>query len=304
MAKYARRADFPGQIYADHVWKNHQIPELLWHYTDGSGFLGIVNSRSLWCSEFRYLNDREEVLLFARLFQDVLKDRLLAVFAENDVVDIVATSELFQTWNVFVSAFCDEGDRNEHWQHYAKRGGYALGFDPNLLRTLAKSQSFDIGPVMYGSDTAANVAAAVIDDNLHKLTSFKSPLPQQDINAISVFFCRLILQFAPFFKPASFAREREWRLVHVAGLGDSRLHFRSHKAFGIVEYVEFGLMVDAQGKRRLTGAPPKALIPRVIVGPGNESDGWLKQSVPGELLATQGFEPRISESSSSYRFLE
>jgi hypothetical protein len=37
-----------------------KIPDVLYHYTDGNGALGIINSASVWATNIAYLNDKRE----------------------------------------------------------------------------------------------------------------------------------------------------------------------------------------------------------------------------------------------------
>jgi hypothetical protein len=39
---------------------DHPVPPLLYHYTDATGLLGIVQSRAIWATHIRYLNDAQE----------------------------------------------------------------------------------------------------------------------------------------------------------------------------------------------------------------------------------------------------
>jgi hypothetical protein len=36
------------------------IPETLWHYTTFAGFQGIISPKTIWDTEYRFLNDSEE----------------------------------------------------------------------------------------------------------------------------------------------------------------------------------------------------------------------------------------------------
>jgi hypothetical protein len=42
----------------DHI--SRPIPETLWHYTSFAGFQGIITSKQIWATEYRFLNDLEE----------------------------------------------------------------------------------------------------------------------------------------------------------------------------------------------------------------------------------------------------
>jgi hypothetical protein len=37
------------------------LPEVVYHYADASGFMGILKTNSLWATDFRYLNDTQEL---------------------------------------------------------------------------------------------------------------------------------------------------------------------------------------------------------------------------------------------------
>jgi hypothetical protein len=171
------------------------------------------------------------------------------------------------------------------------------------MRELARKQGFALGPVQYKNDDMSELADAIINDHAEVWEQFVSPLSQPNMSKLSNFACRLILRYAPFFKAHSFARENEWRLIKVIGIGDASSEFRANELFGLVEYLRFNFKVDDKGKMRRTGSAPTHLIPRITVGPGNESEGWMAQRVPYELLDRQSMETRVSQSDSSLRFV-
>src|SRR5260370_34520914 len=90
-------------------------PALLWHYTDGPGLVGIATTRSLWCTDYRYLNDRKEMMTYAGELQTLVRKALKDVLSTEDLNSIIERSNLFITWYVFVCAFCPDGDSNVHW---------------------------------------------------------------------------------------------------------------------------------------------------------------------------------------------
>jgi hypothetical protein len=171
------KKDFTQDSVADHLWNRSATPGLLlWHYTSGNGLFGIAHEKSLWCTEYRHLNDRAEMSVFAEQFQNSLQTALknTNTFSSEDIERLVSTSNLYRTWNVFICSFCADADRNEHWQQYAKRAGYALAFDASILRTLATAQGYSLAPVVYGDEKAEKVAAAVLQDNLSKFMTFNT----------------------------------------------------------------------------------------------------------------------------------
>ena len=59
--------------------KNIHPPVELYHYTSQYGFLGILNTDSLWASKVHYLNDSTEFALALDLAKIVLEKRLAKV---------------------------------------------------------------------------------------------------------------------------------------------------------------------------------------------------------------------------------
>lgn len=289
--------------YADLLWERSTVPDHLWHYTDGAGLLGIANSRSLWCTEYRYLNDREEISTYAAQLQSYLRAALKDRLSSEDVDLIVGTSGLYAAWHVFVCSFCTDADRNEHWHQYAKKAGYALGFNPHTLRSLARTQGFALGPMIYGVDKALNIATAAVNDQLAVWHSFTSPLKTDERPKLSHFVSKLILSFAPFFKQESFQRENEWRLVKMTGIDDAG-SIRASKPFGLISYYEFNFNSTSNAQALGTEPVPIDLIPRIIIGPGNETVGLPRVDNPYTLLLRSGFETLVSESKSSLRFVD
>src|SRR5262249_8444269 len=162
----------------------------------------------------------------------------------------------------------DESDH--HWRGFAKKAGYALGFDSSALARVAESQGFLLGPVRYKRDALIAIASAVLADHLPQ---FASPLTDTDRGKLNTFVVKQILTLAPFFKRHSFESEREWRLVKVAPLaGLANMKFMSQPRFGLKSYVELGL----------DGEPH--IIPEIVVGPGHETLGFAKIHNPSDLF--------------------
>ena len=51
------------------------VEQQLFHYTDLSGFQGIVTNHDLWLSHLRYSNDEEEMVHGQRLVMEVIDDK-------------------------------------------------------------------------------------------------------------------------------------------------------------------------------------------------------------------------------------
>lgn len=145
----------------------HEAYPSLWHYTTASGLDGILKSQQLWATNFRHLNDHEELQgFFQRKLPTLLQDGI-----EMGVAEVIATPrgkemlkeagdvggikgrffkglhEALTTvtlgLEVYVTSFCytnpgpDSRDGLlSQWRGYGQDGGYAIVFDSVALNDL------------------------------------------------------------------------------------------------------------------------------------------------------------------------
>jgi hypothetical protein len=154
----------------------------IFHYTDTAGAVGIINSQSLFASDFRYLNDSTEGTIIESLLTPILvdevavasKELLAAGFVNKQYyeelgsnADKLQAEALLRSMTTaannisprFVVSFCrhkEESEQFKHgllsqWRGYADRGGFALEFDEPGLDDLIKSESekFFYGAVVW-----------------------------------------------------------------------------------------------------------------------------------------------------------
>jgi hypothetical protein len=127
------------------------IPEKLWHYTSIQGFQGIVASKSMWATDLRFLNDREE-FIHARN----IADRIVAAAPELDAngflnreflakaVTLAFDSGPLANSEVFVASFSAAEDQLGQWRGYSHgSSGVSLAFDLKAFRPPA-----DIGTLV------------------------------------------------------------------------------------------------------------------------------------------------------------
>ena len=110
------------------VTANEAKPELLYHYTDQKGLIGILQSRNIWASHIRYLNDSSEGKLFIKRFSELLKE----AGTEKKTVKIM--ENLVDQQHVFIASFSELGDSLSQWRAYSGGGGvYSIGFSRDFL---------------------------------------------------------------------------------------------------------------------------------------------------------------------------
>jgi hypothetical protein len=181
---------------------NPRSTDLLYHYTDQNGLVGIVERQELWATNLGCLNDLSEFahgLDYLRsvrngIIEELLGDRpcdaletksFKAVFeylmdeAERRYC-LRDPAEYLYVFSLFDSSRCvkssmtevDAGDNLQQWRAYSKGGfGYCIGFDRNLLEGKVKEldnalQHTFCGQCMYGDaekrESANRISSALI----------------------------------------------------------------------------------------------------------------------------------------------
>lgn len=295
-------------------------PEILWHYTDANGLLGILQSQGFWASSATYLNDDQELKYgVVRLAQTLLS--IADVLGWEHHVDEYGYSirqyalalagdekvrvEIPLVPDTYIVSFCEDGDILSQWRGYSEGSGFALGFDRALLERFVKSSlkpPARLGKVQYGDTASKNMFDSLILNQFACSTDLpqvnkRLPHPQiwDQFHESSTFpqvDIKELLQEVGWCKHGAFAEEKEWRLKIDR---PESVKVRA-KAGDLLPYAEFSF-------------PPSALK-EVRLGPGGFRD--LRETAVKHALQDQGFsvfkhggdvdtEVHISRSSAPYR---
>ena len=222
--------------------------EMIYHYTDARGLLGILSGSELWLTDVMFLNDREELAYSAAVIREQIEKRIeslrpqikgpmggdpigsqvsvLSGLLENlDPEHLRGDSSLY----AHVACFCKDGDLLSQWRGYSGGvGGFAIGFDPELLQP--DSASWD-GPVLRDVQYGLAEAKELIDG---VLTSF-APHPTGHPGVNAEVQAAQALPVLARIKHPGFREEQEVRLI-VASTGqpgDVQFRVGQH---GVVPY--------------------------------------------------------------------
>lgn len=134
-------------------------PDILYHYTDAKGFLGILRTRALWATHHQYLNDAREFTyatdLLKKVADDAAKDAAKnaaahsptaklrdTIFrpAENSILDfyneVKDEGEMTVHW---LTCFSEHRDDLSQWRGYAQGiSGYSIGIASQKLLNIAE----------------------------------------------------------------------------------------------------------------------------------------------------------------------
>lgn len=252
-----------------------ESPQTLYHYTTAAGLQGILETKRIWATELRFLNDEREL----QFGIDLLAAELQRQVAERDtrqslpkIIEVLSVHRILRHY--FVACFCEQGDLLSQWRGYASPGGYALGFAVEECGLPEWAVRFL--PVVYDRPSAQSMASgwasATADRFLHVFderldAAITGPSPQPTV-------AQLIKEFghdrfdemeaiAAALKDPSFSEEREWRIIaesHPQAAGDREVLFRAG-SLGPTPYISVPM------------SPDRDSLPlrEVIVGPGPNS---------------------------------
>jgi hypothetical protein len=250
-------------------------PPILYHYTNAAGLKGILDSKCLWATDLRFLNDVAEYRLTV--------DAVCTLADAHAQYGPRATDDAFQRGlrtisrfpqPMFATSLSTKGDVLSQWRAYCPSGGYALGFDFARLQAQATKLGFefarvDYSPITKDPETLEQVIATHRAIHLalgmtgepqaqpgqrFAVPGQSSIAPERAAELIRP-LAEWIDRKAPWFKHHSFEDEDEWRLVR-RGVRPELLKTRV-RGDQFVPYVEFPL----------AGPDEQLPITRIVVSP-------------------------------------
>jgi hypothetical protein len=263
--------------------EKNTIETPLYHYTDGRGLKGIIESQTIWFTDYRHLNDPSELIHGIEMAHDVM--RLAATGADSRVrlfleclADMFSSKNFSATLEFFIASFSRERDDLGQWRAYADNGrGYAIGFAPRVFRIVDKPdrkphENVFVGPVLYdvgevttrhhlAVDEAAAIFLGAVDANADLVRDKAIGIPFMQDLARAIIASPLIWNSLTSKHPA-YAHEREVRLI-ILGLRNKLMPYITMRLRGseIVPYIV----------HRLPIREPHNIV-EIVVGPAAPVD--------------------------------
>lgn len=249
-------------------------PSIVYHYTSLEGFLGIVNSRSVWMTDFSYLNDRREVRYGLDLLLEAVNE-MGDKAIRDDVRNLLsAWKEKLEvsTNRICITSFSGEDDSLSQWRAY---GPIAIGFPVHPL-ALHVDQG-RLQPVEYDPLTQKKLVKVYVH---HLVSAFEADTDGNRLERIADVYHKSdrLLELAVFFKDPAFRTENEYRLAYIDypevlssfGITSPPRSFRAARG-KIVPYVASTEVLRSEHRDF------SLEISEVVLGP--ESDELLEQGV-------------------------
>jgi hypothetical protein len=294
--------------------KKNTIDTPLYHYTDARGLKGIIESETIWFTDYRHLNDPSELTHGIDMARDMMNDSPIRADAHGRefldcLADMLSTKNFSGRFEFFIASFSRDRDELSQWRAYADNGrGYAIGFAPRLFRIeenrpdLKPNEKTFVGPVLYhigevmerhalAIDTAAAIFLEAVKANpdVMKDGTIRDHFIQQ--------FCRDIIS-APLIwncltsKHPAYKREKEVRLLMLNQRRNLMPYIKTRlRGSEIVPYIPHPRPIRE----------PQTIV-EIVVGPAAGSDA--EQTVR-TMLDSFGIDPetQINPSHIPYRGL-
>lgn len=245
--------------------------EVLYHYTDINGFLGMISSGSIWATHVTKLNDSTENEIGYSIVRKLLQGSMLK--SCKPIFDKVIGG--LSSADTYVSCYSTDGDLLSQWRGYTSNSvGYCLGFRTEGMATDDERMPL-LEPVIYDEKKACEVVERVIE----RVNTFvhENSFGEVEVGYLVGWTQAVLNIIACTIKHPKFAEEKEYRHFYQPSKSQLKLEeqFRNGQ-FGLTPYVTIGFLE--------TNRLP---LKNVRIGPCNDFD--LESSSLRMLLDTNGY---------------
>jgi hypothetical protein len=207
--------------------------ETVWHYTDGNGFLGILQSGRLYATQVSALNDSKETEYATDLFRDEIAKAIVERAGDDQAVSFFQ-SILEQVKEVpgnptqgiskfYVACFSTRADDLNQWSKYTKAspGRFAIAFHPSGLNREPNSTLYRVVYDKAKLEAAVKkVVYATLDFYMSGLTGERAEKPDEWARVFYLAWDEWIYKLAPLVKGQQWDSEGELRIVHELKVAD------------------------------------------------------------------------------------
>lgn len=207
---FSVRNTFWNEVRRLRLIPEHSL-DVFYHYTSMEAFVSIVESDSIWLSDYSYLNDKTELVHGVKIVSEAINEFLIQGVSNEQEGLLKAWLEKASAplQRVCVASFSDDGDSLSQWRAY---GNVAIGFVPQKIG-IHTNQS-QLGVVQYDPEIQRKIAQVYVS---HSMQAYTEDIKNKAIERIPDVYHQFgqVLELVSFFKNPSFRDEREYRLVYV-----------------------------------------------------------------------------------------
>lgn len=230
--------------------------DLLWHYTDAGGVLGILESKALRLSSVRMMNDSGEMSYGVEMIRSSLEKRRDARRIAPSIVTQIEgflerVSQSTDEW--FVACASTEKDALSQFRGY---GGYAVAFNAGMalrakmpervedeyfvdMNEINADESVEAGwrRVLYDPKDVSEHIDRLLDVLVKQCTEWPSEDGYDSVPYAEALAIERVIVCAAFVKHRGFHEEQEVRIFSRLPLSNSAIRLRPGR-FGITPYIE------------------------------------------------------------------
>jgi len=211
--------------------------EIIFHYTDINGLIGLISTGCVWATHSSRLNDSSENKLGFKLVANHVQDNL--VNSSKQLLEKVLLR--FQSTETYIACYSTESNLLGQWRNYTgEKVGYSLGFETKYMATIDDRMP-PLEQVIYND----NKAKALIDILLSRVDEFlnQQPFGEVEVGYLLGMIEATLSNIACIIKHQKFEEEHEYRHIYQPENTKLKLKrgFRNGQ-FGLTPYVEVGFM--------------------------------------------------------------
>lgn len=233
----------------DFLWKRitkkliHEEQDLtnyegnLYHYTDLSGFKGIIDSNKFWGTDHLFLNDDQEIRYGTILVNELIDRLMISESKQNKkILEIIKERFNYPKYKeeIYIACFTELKDSLSQWKGFSNQGaGIAIGLSTSKLFKNDRKfplRNIDIVKVIYNWEEQVDILEKEIQiliAYINEHQKYYSDLDSMgEACSTTALFCRRVICT---FKSEVFAGEKEWRAIY-------RNIDKSEEGYQIVKY--------------------------------------------------------------------
>lgn len=254
-------------------------PEVLYHYTNQGGLLGIIESASMWATKIQYFNDSAEyhltLRLAERLVHDFVREGRYRISSDADRDSMLSSIKSIEQANLFVISLSSLNDSLSQWRGYGSpSSSFAIGFRHSDLEFIAEEIDWRVFRCVYRPEQHRRLVGQIVT----------KAMKSDSVREADSILRGQLQALAPRMKHYSFEEEDEWRIVSPVLPEQVNLSFRAGR-FTPIPYVGFPTVRFDSGQ---------SAIEEVVVGPSPHRDlaimstaAFLRQmEVPARVTAS------------------
>ena len=274
-----RLFDFLDKTISNSYATLEQEGQYLVHYTSADTAVKILQNRSVWFRNARFMNDREEIIRG----QQLLKQYILT---NSNALSEVIESLSQGLWNVFLDRFSkrerswaygtylmsysmfDEPDgKLSMWRGYGGKAPVALVIDSGALMQDAPLIPTTGLPVFYWK---GDELVAFLDGTFDELKQKVDQFVGQPIEDLASDLINFFETLSVILKHPGFHEEREWRSVYPAHLTLPMYELKQEVVTlnGVPQPV-FIMPLEDRSKEGFGDTSVESLLKKIVIGPSD-----------------------------------